>query len=189
MWVCGILQFIRFGTIQGITYWIPSLLISEKGLSLQYTGFIVAVQVVLIAASNVLGGYVSDRLRNPILVIDVSLIVLGITTVLLVRSSVTSLTIVMVLVNGAFLQMYFGPLFSLPVDILGARKAGISTGFSNFFASVGGFSATYLLGALKDTTGTFRYGFYVIAGACFIGLIFTILLAKWRQKAIVSDEP
>src|SRR3972149_7964763 len=89
--------------------------------------------------------------------------------------------IAVVALNAIFLQMYFGPLFSIPVEILGLSKAGISTGFSNFFANVGAFCVTYLLGYLKDSTGGFKYGFYTISGACFVGLILTFALA-WARR-------
>jgi sugar phosphate permease len=188
MWLCGGIQFIRYATMQGITYWLPSLLMNEKGLPLQFAGFILAGQVILVAPSNILGGYVSDRLKNPILVITVSLIVLGITATLLVSIHNLVLLIAAIALNAVFLQMYFGPLFSIPVEILGEQKAGISTGFSNFFANIGGFSAVYLVGALKDRTGVFGYGFYVITALCFIGLIFTLALARMRRRLSVAPR-
>lgn len=186
MWVCGGIQYIRFGVVQGITYWLPSLLINEKGLSLQLAGLITAIQVVLMSPSNIVGGYISDRLKNPILVIGGSLTVLGITTGLLITANNLILVIALIFANAIFLQMYFGPLFSVPVEILGVRKAGISSGFSNFFANIGGFSATYLLGALKDATGAFKPGFFAICGACFVGLGLTFILARMRRKALAS---
>jgi len=48
------------------------------------------------------------------------------------------LLVALIFINAIFLQMYFGPLFSIPVEILGVSKAGISIGFSNLFANVGG---------------------------------------------------
>jgi sugar phosphate permease len=184
MWVCGGIQYIRFGVVQGITYWLPSLLINEKGLSLQSAGIIIALQVVLMSPSNIIGGYISDRLKNPILVIAVSLGVLGITTGLLITANNMILLVVLIFINAIFLQMYFGPLFSIPVEILGVSKAGISIGFSNLFANVGGFSAAYLLGVLKDRSGAFKPGFFAICGACFLGLALTFILARMRRKAI-----
>jgi MFS family permease len=84
MWVCGGIQYVRLAVMQSIAFWLPSLLVDEKGLSLQITGLIIALRAVLIASSNVLGGYASDRLKNPTLVIALSLIILMITTALLV---------------------------------------------------------------------------------------------------------
>jgi len=184
MWVCGGIQYIRFGVVQGITYWLPSLLINEKGLSLQSAGIIIAIQVVLMSPSNIIGGYISDRLKNPILVIAVSLGVLGITTGLLITANSMILLVALIFINAIFLQMYFGPLFSIPVEILGVSKAGISIGFSNLFANVGGFSAAYLLGVLKDRSGAFKPGFFAICGACFLGLALTLILGRMRRKAM-----
>jgi nitrate/nitrite transporter NarK len=185
MWVCGGIQYIRFGVVQGITYWLPSLLINEKGLSLQLAGFITAIQVIFLSPSNILGGYVSDRLKNPILVIGVSLSVLGMTTGLMITANNMILLVALILINAIFLQMYFGPLFSVPVEILGVRRAGISSGFSNFFANIGGFTTTYLLGVLKDSTGVFKHGFLAISGACFVGLALTFVLARMRREALI----
>jgi sugar phosphate permease len=187
MWVCGGIQYIRFGVVQGITYWLPSLLINEKGLSLQSAGLIIAIQVVLMSPSNIIGGYISDRLKNPILLIAVSLTVLGITTGLLITANNMILLVTLIFINAIFLQMYFGPLFSIPVEILGVSKAGISIGFSNLFANVGGFSAAYLLGALKDRSGAFKPGFFVICGACFLGFALTLILARMRRRAIAPS--
>ena len=63
MWVCGGLQYIRLGVMQGITFWLPSLLIDEKGLSLQVTGLIIALRALLTAPSSMVGGYISDKLK------------------------------------------------------------------------------------------------------------------------------
>jgi nitrate/nitrite transporter NarK len=186
MWVCGGIQYIRFGVVQGITYWLSSFLMNERGLSLQLTGFIIAIQVILMSPSNIVGGYISDRLKNPILVIGVSLSVLGITTGLLITANSMILLVALIFINAIFLQMYFGPLFSVPVEILGVRRAGISIGFSNLFANIGGFSAIYLLGALKDATGAFKPGFLAVSGACFLGLALTFILARMRRQAALS---
>ena len=189
MWLCGGIQFVRFATMLSISFWLPSLLINERGIPVQYAGYIIAAQAILIAPSNVLGGYISDRLKNPILVIIVSQIVLGITATLMVTVQNLALLIAVVAINAVFLQMYFGPLFAIPVEILGPSRAGISTGFSNFFANVGGFSVTYLLGFIKDGTGAFRYGFYAITGICLLGLILTSILSWMRRSLPSPAEP
>ncbi len=188
MWVCGIIQYVRLATMQGIAFWLPSLLVEEKGLSLQVTGLIIALRALLIAPSTILGGYTSDKLRNPPLVIGFSLIILAITTALFVHASNTAVLVALIAINAVFVQLYFGPLFAVPIEILGTHTSGTSTGFSNLFANLGSFSFVYLLGVLKDTTGFFESGFYAIAGCCIIGLAFTVLLARMRRKVIASTR-
>ncbi len=188
MWLFGILQYVRFAIFQSIAIWLPSLLIDEKGVALQVAGIIVAVRGLLTIPANVLGGYVSDKLKNPILVISLSLVILSITTALLVRVNNMALLIAIIMVNAFFVQFYFGPLFAMPVEILGKRMAGTATGFGNFFANLGSFTLVYLLGVLKDVSGSFESGFYAVAGLCVVGLVFTFLLARFRRKASLTAD-
>ncbi len=185
MWVCGGIQYVRLAVMMGITFWLPTLLVEEKGLSLQFAGIIIAMQAALIAPSNLLGGYISDRLKNPIFVIAGALSVLMLTSVLMVLVDNIILLVMIIIVNSIFIQAYFGPLFSIPVEVLGERTTATSTGFSNLFANIGSFSFTYLLGILKDISGSFLSGFIAIAISCVFGLGLTAVLAKLRRKALL----
>jgi nitrate/nitrite transporter NarK len=60
------------------------------------------------------------------------------------------------------------------------EMAGLTSGFGNFFANLGGFSMIYALGAMKDATGSFDSGIYGIAGLCLIALLCTVLLARMK---------
>ncbi|MFC1899953.1 MFS transporter [Chloroflexota bacterium] len=156
MWLCGALQYVRLAVVQGIAFWLPTFLIEDKGLSLQLTGIVVAVQIIFRAPSGILGGYISDRIRKPTLVIGASLIILAITVGFLATANNIILLIALIGIYAIFAQMYFGSLFAVPVEILGNDKAGIARGFSNLFANIGSFSFVYLLGFLKDTTASFK---------------------------------
>ncbi len=183
MWVCGVIQYVRLGVVQGTAFWLPSLLIDEKGLSLQATGLIIALWTLITAPSNIIGGYLSDRLKKPTLIIGISLIILALTAVALVKAERLAPLMILLFVNAVFIQFFFGPLFAVPVEKYGAHMMGTLSGFGNFFANVGAFTFSYLLGFLKDQTGSFRLGFYAIAAACVIGVVFTILLEKMRGEA------
>lgn len=181
MWACGVLQYVRLGVVQGTGFWLPSLLVDEKGLSLQTTGFLIGFWTLISAPSNIIGGYISDRLGKPTLIIGVSLVVLALTTVALVNADEVGPLTMLLLVNGIFLQFYFGPLFAVPVEKYGAHMTGTLSGFGNFFANVGALTLVYLLGVLKDRTGSFGSGFYGLAAACLLGLAFALALEKMRD--------
>jgi len=140
----------------------------------------VALGAAVTAPSNFLGGYVSDRLRNPFLVIGTSLSMLAITTVLLVHVHNLWLLLVVFAVNGFFVQFYFGPLFAVSIQMLGPRTAGLTTGFGNFFANLGGVTFAYFLGAIKDATGSFAMGLYTLSGLCLFGLLCTLALSRMK---------
>jgi predicted MFS family arabinose efflux permease len=182
MWAIGAIQYVRLAVAFGLNFWLPTFLVIEKGYSLQTAGLVVAAGALVTASSNFVGGYVSDRLRNPLLVIGTSLAMLAITTFLLVHVDSPWLLFGLIVVNAFFVQLYFGPLFSFPIDLLGSRIAGTASGFGNSFANIGGFSFVYLMGTLKDATGTFAAGLYSISGLCIFGLLCTILLSRLTPR-------
>jgi len=184
MWVCAGIQFIRFGVTTSFNFWLPSLLMADRGLSLQATGLITAMGAALTASSNPLGGYVSDRLRNPPLVIGASLAVLACTSALLVVVDSIPLLVLVVAVNSIFLQFYFGPLFYVPVEVLGPRVAGISAGFCNMFANLGALVFAYALGVVKDSAGAFTWGFVATGAVCVVGVALAAVLARMRTRAL-----
>lgn len=189
MWVLGGIQYVRLAAVLGTAFWLPSLFVEEKGLSLTAAGLLIALGGVLTAPSNFLGGYVSDRIRNPYLVIGFSLAMIAMTTSLVVTVDNRALLVGVVCVNAIFIQFYFGPLFAVPVDLLGARRAGLSSGFSNMFANFGGLTFAYTIGALKDATGSFDVGFYALSACCVVGLLLTLVLASMRRELITAPEP
>ena len=138
------------------------------------------------APSNTLGGYVSDRLRNPPLIIGGALAVLACTALLIAadRPAHCRLLLLVIAVNSIFLQFYFGPLFLVPVEILGPRIAGTATGFSNLFANIGGFLTAWTMGAIKDQSGSFTAGFVSISVICGVGVALSLLLARMRARAL-----
>jgi len=184
MWVCSGLQFVRFAVVTAYMVWLPSLLVVDRGLSVQHAGFIVAMAAAFTAPSNTLGGYVSDRLRNPPLIIGGALAVLACTAALLPFTHSLPLLLLLIAVNSIFLQFYFGPLFLVPVEVLGPRIAGTATGFSNLFANIGGFLTAWAMGAIKDQSGSFTTGFLIISVICMIGVALAALLARMRTRAL-----
>ena len=188
MWYCNVIQFVRLALLQGIVFWLPTLLINDKGLSLQVTGLIIALRFFLIGPTTMLGSYMSDRFKKHTLIIAISLVIMAITTVLMVEVDNMALLIAVIMVNSIFVQFYFGPLFAIPVEVLGSHMTATTTGVGNFFANLGALTLTYLLGAIKDATGSFDTGFYIMAGACVVALVFTILLGRTIRKPVHAAE-
>ncbi len=186
MWLCGGIQYVRLGVFQGITFWLPSLLIDEKGLSLQAAGLVIAFRGLMFPPTNIIGGYLSDRLKKPTALIGFSFLILAITTILIVRTDNITLLVLFIVLNALFLQVYFGPLFALPIERFGAHMVGSLSGFGNFFANLGGITFSFLVGFIKDKTGVFESGFYAISLACILGIIFTLFVEKMRRHPSAS---
>jgi nitrate/nitrite transporter NarK len=92
-----------------------------------------------------------------------------------------------VAVLSVFVQLYFGPLFAVPLEHFGASAGGLTSGFGNFCANLGGFAFTYSLGALRDATGSFALGFWLLAGLAAIALASTVVLSRLPARASLKD--
>jgi nitrate/nitrite transporter NarK len=187
MWVCGALQFVRFGVVTSFNFWLPSFLVFDRGFSLTQAGWVMAMSAALTAPSNALGGYVSDRLKNPPLVIGVAIAILGCTAALLVSVHSVPLLLLIIAVNAIFLQFYFGPLFHVPVEILGSRVTGMSAGVSNLYANIGALIFAYALGVIRDRDGSFTMGFLSITATCVAGVALAWLLTRMRKTALAAQ--
>jgi sugar phosphate permease len=119
-------------------------------------------------------------------VIGGSLAVLACTSALLVYADSITALVLVVAVNAIFLQFYFGPLFYVPVEVLGQRVAGMSTGFSNMFANLGALIFAYALGVVKDTAGAFTLGFLATSAFCVVGVVLAVVLARMRTRALAA---
>jgi nitrate/nitrite transporter NarK len=188
VWACNALQFIRFALCTAFNFWLPSLLLSDRGFPLERVGAVVALSAACAAAANPLGGYVSDRFRNPPLVIGTSLTAVACTSALLVSVHSTWALLVVVALHSIFMTVYFGPLFAVPVEALGQRTAGLATGIGNLFANLGALIAAYTLGIVKDTTGSFAAGFYGMAVLAAIGVLIAFWLARLRNRALAPGR-
>ncbi|MGE5523723.1 MAG: MFS transporter [Rhodospirillaceae bacterium] len=184
LWVCSAIQFIRFSVVTAVNIWLPSLLVVDRGFSLQQAGFVTAMSAAFIAPSNAIGAYVSDRLKNPPLVIGASLAILACGATLLVTVTSVAAMLLVVVLMSVFLQFYFGPLFLVPMEVLGQRTTGMTTGIANLFANIGGFLTAYALGVVKDHAGSFKWGFIGVSLLCLIGVVLSLVLHRMRTQAL-----
>jgi nitrate/nitrite transporter NarK len=178
----GVIQFARLALLFGFSYWLPTFLV-ERGSSLRTAGLVVALGAALTAPANLVGGWLSDRLGRPLLVIGVSLAALAGTLAVLPTLSGLGPLVAAVAVLSVFVQLYFGPLFAVPLQHFGPSVGGFTSGFGNFCANLGGFTFTYALGALRDATGSFALGFWFLAGLAAVALAAALALSRLPAPA------
>jgi predicted MFS family arabinose efflux permease len=178
MWLLGGMQYVRLALVFGLATWLPTFVVEEKGHPLATAGLVVAVCAAVTAPANFLGGYLSDRLGRPLLLIAAAMVTAAASLVLLVAVDGVPGLVAASAAAAASAQLCFGPMFSVPIDIFGARTAGVASGIGNCFANLGALTFITLLGALKDATGSFAAGLYALAGAAVAGLGCTLLVAR-----------
>lgn len=160
------------------------MLVADQGFSLQAFGLVVAMGAALSALANPLGGYLPVRFGNPPTIIGASLAGLACTCALLVWVESSMALLIVIAFGSVFLQIYFCPPFFVLVEVMGQRAAGSVVGFTNLFANLSGLLTAYALGAVKDLTGSFQWGFLGISVLCMVGVILSVVLARMRQRAL-----
>jgi len=113
---------------------------------------------------------------------------LAITTAVLPWITSEAALIADVAVSALFVQLYFGPLFSLPIGVLGHRLAGAVSGVGNFCANLGGFASAYGLGLLRQRTGSYDVGLELLAGLCVVGALAAVWAGRERRSASPSGR-
>ena len=71
-----------------------------------------------------------------------------------------------------------GPFWALPGKFLTGDSAAAGIALINSFAALGGFVGPYMVGYLKDTTGSFESPLYLLAGILCVGSVLTLVLRK-----------
>jgi len=86
LWLLAAIQYVRLAVVFGINVWLPTYVVVERHYSLSVAGLLVALGAAVTVPSNLIGGYIADRLSRPMLVIGGSLAALALNLVLLANS-------------------------------------------------------------------------------------------------------
>jgi ACS family D-galactonate transporter-like MFS transporter len=178
IWWAGSVHFSRHCVAYAWNFWLTTILVAGKGLPLASAAAFVALGAAVTTLANFVGGYLSDRLQAPTMVMGVTFLALAVSLAALAQAESLLGITVAVVAAAAFVQLSFGPMFAYPVWAIGPRSAGFVSGVSNTFANIGGLTGAFLVGALKDYTGSFHAGLYALSGLCLVAIVATGMLDR-----------
>jgi MFS transporter, ACS family, tartrate transporter len=78
--------------------------------------------------------------------------------------------------------------FSLPASFLTGMAAAGGLALINSAGSLGGVVGPFVVGWLKDLTGSFRAGLYSLAGALVLAALLTLIFAKFMHPRQSGSE-
>jgi len=163
-----------------ITYFVPSVADTVYGLNAAAAGIIISTGYIAAIVLNLFIGVLADRFDK--------LVVLGGIVAILVFAS-ASLTIEHELVFriGTAVVIGFGfsaanQLYGLAGSLMPRREAGNAMGIVSLGAGLFGYFGPQMLGILRDTTGSFTAGFYMVAVADLLTLGLLVLLYRMTRR-------
>jgi MFS transporter, ACS family, tartrate transporter len=181
------LAIIYFGIVTasvGLVIFVPQI-IKELGVSNLATGFLTAIPYIVGTVSMIAWGYVSDRmgerrwnLFTGCLVGAIGLIAAG-----LLGGSFWSLAAMCLATIGFYGSK--GPFWPLPSSFLTGTAAAAGMALINSVGNIGGFMGPFVVGWIKDSTGSFNNGLYALAGFMLLAAVVTVagVQAPRRQPA------
>jgi D-galactonate transporter len=172
VWIMASIYFSFVMGLYGVGFWMPTLIRNTGVQDPLYIGLLTAVPNLFAVIGMVLIARSSDRqherrwhLAIPSLIGAAGLVASamwsGNTWIAIIALTIANVGICTVL-----------PLFwSLPTAVLGGTAAAAGIALINSVSNLAGFISPYLVGWLKDTTGSTSSGIYVLAACLCIGAL------------------
>lgn len=173
-WLLALFYFLTFGMFMSLTNLLSTFMIGLFNDSLVDAGLWAALFAVIGTLVRPVGGYLSDKirpmslLRYDFILIIIAAVVLGIflETKGIFTTIIVALAVLVGLGNGIIFKM---------VPFVSSGNTGAVTGFVGAMGGLGGYFPPIVLGLIKQMTGSYKIGIYLIA---IFGIICLVLLQK-----------
>ena len=172
VWGMSLIYFAFVMGQYGLTFWMPTLVKSAGGKDTFMVGVLSAIPYVCAAITMVLIGRSADarRERRWHLVVPALMGAVGFAAVATAGNNVALSIVFLSLAAAGVLTC--APLFwSLPTAFLQGTAAAAGIAAINSVGNLAGFVSPYMIGALKDMTGSTSAGMYALAGVLVLGCI------------------
>jgi predicted MFS family arabinose efflux permease len=162
-----------------VTYFVPSVADALYGLDATAAGIIISTGYLTAIVVNLVVGMLADRFNK--------LVVLGVLFILLaVASSSMAVENVVIFRTATAAVIGFGftaanQLYGLAGSVMPRHEAGNAMGVVSLGAGLFGYFGPQMLGILRDRTGSFAAGFYMVAIADLITLGLIVLLYRMTR--------
>ena len=174
------LSFIYFANLTtnlGLAFFLPQI-IKEMGLGTVQGTLMTSLPYVLGAAGALLWGYFSDRYKERRFSLCLALVVsaVGLAGAAALGSTLAAVAWMSVAAVGIYGAK--APFWPLPSMFLTGSAAAGGIALINSIGNLGGFAGPYIMGWVKDSTGSYKAGLYVLAGFGIAAAIVTLIVVK-----------
>jgi MFS family permease len=164
--------------------WLPSYLVTGRGLSMQSMAVLGSLPFWAMAATSVLGGWFSDRLirrgasvtrvRKTFVTGGLLLCCVTLLPAAAVRSP--DLSVLLLVVSCSALGLFTSNVWAITQTLAGPHAAGSWTGIQNAIGNIGGVISPVLTGVVVGRTGSYYLAFAVASGMLLVGAASYLIL-------------
>jgi len=183
--LCAVVYFCLNAAGYGVAFFLPTI-IKGFGVSDTQTGLLAAVPFVFGAIGMVLLGRHSDRTMERKGHVAVALLMAAIGVGL--SGLVSNPVLIMALLCFAQIGISAVPpmFWPLPASFLTGASAAAGIAAINSLGNLSGFAGPFLMGYMKDLTGSFTVGLLLLAGCALVGAVVsaTLRIDQRREQAV-----
>lgn len=175
VWAMALIYFSFVMGLYGVGFWLPTIIKNTGVQSPLMIGLLTAIPNLFAVIGMILIARNSDRLRERRWHIALSAL-FGAAGLIFsaVWSTNTALAIVALTVANIGICTVLPLFWSLPTALLSGTAAAAGIALINSVGNLAGFVSPYLVGWLKDMTGTTNAGLYMLAGCLAVGALIAL---------------
>jgi predicted MFS family arabinose efflux permease len=164
-----------------VTYFVPSVAKALYGLDAASAGVIISTGYLTAIVVNLGVGLLADRF-NKLVVLGLVFIILSVASASLTIQNLVTFRVATATVIG-FGFTAANQLYGLAGSVMPRHEAGHAMGVVSLGAGLFGYFGPQMLGILRDLTGSFAAGFYMVAIADVLTLILIAALYRMTRGA------
>lgn len=163
-----------------ITQFVPSVATALYGMDAAGAGLVISTGYLAAIAANLVIGVLADRF-DRLLVLGVVFVLLACASAAMNLPDESAFRVATALVIGLGFSAA-NQLYGLAAHVMPRREAGHAMGIVSLGAGLFGFLGPQLLGLLRDLTGSFSAGFYMVVVADVITLGLIVILHRMTRR-------
>ena len=182
LWALAFLYFSIIITFYGVSFWLPQILQSLSGLSDLSVAFLSALPYVVAAVGMVFVARWSDRTGHRARYVMICAVIggIGFAVAASVTHPVASLLALSLTALGVWGTL--GPFWAMPPAFLRGSAAAGGIAVINSVGNIGGFAGPYAVGYVRDATGDFSAGLWLMAGCLVIAALIAGALGRSMER-------
>jgi MFS transporter, ACS family, tartrate transporter len=180
VWWLGIAYFLLVVSLYGFALWLPQLIKSSGSFSNFEVGVITAIPYGVAAVGMVLVGRRSDRTGERHLHLALPALAGALGFIAVTHMASTGPLVAALSLTAFGVLGWLGPFWALPTAFLKEQAAAGGIALINSMGAVGGFVGPYLIGTVKERTGSFAPGLLMLA----VFLLAAVVIVMGMRSAV-----
>ncbi|MCI2257032.1 MFS transporter [Domibacillus sp. PGB-M46] len=175
----------------GINMFLPTIsqgLSETTSLSMQNMGWLLGLMYLFAMGAMIFVGNHSDKKNERRWHVATCLIISSLAMIASSYIAETSIILSFVFLTVALCGAFgaYSPFWAIPPSFLTGAAAGGAIALINSIGNLGGFFGPYIVGYIKDATGSFHNGMLFLGISMIIGALIIVFLVKQSGKALKS---